>query len=119
MARTAKISVSKNRRLVKDEDVDLVESNLNMIKEQADKVRDYIMKNDWTNLPQNMKAAEFELQSDMTNQLVSWNEAYMRGCGIIDIFERQQNKGSGLRKGYNHTGVSQMVKEVISENGED
>lgn len=114
MPQVKKVSLSKStRRIPKEEEVNAVEKNLALLKDQIEKARGYIRNNDWTLIHnKNDMAIEFELQSTMTSQIIAWNETYMKLCGIMDIYERseaEKKKGSVFRGGEIPSGVMALA----------
>lgn len=100
-------------RKPKDEDVDFIERNLLILKEQINAAESYLRNNSWTKIDDvEKKAKEFKFQKDLTDSIMSWNESYMNMCGILDLYNQMQIKSNknNLKAGQSISGIQMYVK---------
>ena len=104
------------------DDVDYAEMQLNVLKDQIDKAREYLNNNSWTKSPEDKREYEFKFQKGLTDSLVTWNQSYIEISGILDVYkqlEAKKNK-SNLKAGQSISGIQRFVKqESLSKGKED
>lgn len=99
-----------------DDDITCLSGNIENIKLQCQRAREFIASNDWTTAKpdESGNVASFYVHSQVTDALIAWTKFLSESTGIVKFLEEQSNTAK-LRKDSAPSGISFVVSDGQSE----
>lgn len=90
-------------KYIKKSDEQFIKKSLEELKEQLDRIMEYIQENPWQKMDTNVRSEEFKFQTSLFDSHTKWLKAYLELSGVFEFYEeamKNQEKESNVRQGH-------------------